>query len=507
MQIHLTGRNQSAPDSGKNKVYLRIDNWNDFGFVTTFDVTAFDENGKRHDLGAVKIGFSGQTTSEDTYSTLECPLENLPDNYFSLGLGTDYYEAINKDLSENFAENYLDALRDIVHNPDNFEKASGEDVFHTSFLRGISIYEIREQFLRVLKGGALLTDFNFTYERPEEELAGIELAFNVAPNSKPITNIHAIIGRNGVGKTTLLNGMIEAIIEPNVSKGAFYDQNLPPKNMINPHYFSRLVSVSFSAFDPFPPPLEQTNPEQGTCYYYIGLKKQDNTLKPINDLHEEFINSLQQCIQSRNKRERWESAILTLESDGNFAEMNLSDLTQYTGDELETHAKSILNRMSSGHAIVLLIITELVAKVEEKTLVLLDEPESHLHPPLLSALTRALSELLFNRNGVAIIATHSPVVLQEVPKSCVWKITRFGRALSAARPEIETFGENVGTLTREVFGLELTKSGYHTILSDEVNKNLEYDEIVENFDGQLGFEAKAVLRALVANRDEESSDV
>lgn len=60
-----------------------------------------------------------------------------------------------------------------------------------------------------------------------------------------------------------------------------------------------------------------------------------------------------------------------------------------------------------------------------KTLVLIDEPESHLHPPLLSAFIRALSDLLLDRNGLSIIATHSPVVLQEVPKRCVWKINRF----------------------------------------------------------------------------------
>ncbi len=45
---------------------------------------------------------------------------------------------------------------------------------------------------------------------------------------------------------------------------------------------------------------------------------------------------------------------------------------------------ALIKRMSSGHAIVLLTVTKLVARVEEKTLVLIDEPESHLHPPLLS---------------------------------------------------------------------------------------------------------------------------
>src|SRR5581483_11473983 len=103
--------------------------------------------------------------------------------------------------------------------------------------------------------------------------------------------------------------------------------------------------------------------------------------------------------------------------------------------------------------------------VEERTLVLLDEPEAHLHPPLLSAFVRALSALLTNRNGVAIIATHSPVVVQEVPKNCVWKMRRSGAWVSMERPEAETFGENVGVLTREIFGLEVTKSGFHRMLA------------------------------------------
>ena len=100
----------------------------------------------------------------------------------------------------------------------------------------------------------------------------------------------------------------------------------------------------------------------------------------------------------------------------------------------------------------LLAITRLVESVDERTLVLVDEPESHLHPPLLSAFIRALSELLVRRNGIAVVATHSPVVLQEVPRSCVWVLRRSGSSLRAERPCRETFGENVGILTSDVFG-------------------------------------------------------
>ena len=159
----------------------------------------------------------------------------------------------------------------------------------------------------------------------------------------------------------------------------------------------------------------------------------------------------------------------------------------------------MFRNLSSGHKIVLLSISRLVEYVEERTLVLLDEPEAHLHPPLLAAFVRALSDLLFNRNGVAIIATHSPVVLQEVPKTCVWKLRRHGFNAKSERPEIETFGENVGVLTREVFGLEVTQSGFHKMVSEAVQQNPLFEEVLEKFNNQLGAEAQLIIRALIAN--------
>lgn len=161
--------------------------------------------------------------------------------------------------------------------------------------------------------------------------------------------------------------------------------------------------------------------------------------------------------------------------------------------------------MSSGHKIVLLTITRLVETLEERSLVLLDEPESHLHPPLLAAFIRALSDLLIERNGVAIVATHSPVILQEVPKSCVWKLRRSGEHVAADRPEIETFGENVGILTQEVFGLEVAKSGFHRMLADQIGFRTSYDQVLERFGGSLGSEARALLQSLLAARDRDIS--
>jgi hypothetical protein len=98
------------------------------------------------------------------------------------------------------------------------------------------------------------------------------------------------------------------------------------------------------------------------------------------------------------------------------------------------------------------------------------------------------------------------VILQEVPRRCVWKVRRSGLITEVERPEVETFGENVGVLTREVFGLEVTRSGFHRLLDDAVDNTPQYDAVVENFSGQLGGEALALIRALVASSREARDD-
>ncbi|MFA0114601.1 AAA family ATPase [Vibrio sp. 10N.261.46.E11] len=506
MNIVVVPRGKPIPISGISTAYLKIDHWNDFSFVTMFDLRLFDEQGGFHEIGGIKIGFKGQTTKEDTYSTLDSTIQSLPEGYFSVGLDVEFYQRISK-LTPKTRDALLSSLKDIVHEPGLISMAQDEEVFKTSLLRDVSLSVIKGQFARVLSGSNPLTNFEFKFVRPaQDRMGGIELEFDVQVEQKPSTNIHALIGRNGVGKTTLLNGMIEAITSRGQSKAKFFDlESWGDATPIDNDYFSSLVSVSFSAFDPFEPPQEQPDPSKGTCYFYIGLKKDENTLKGLSDLHADFLKALKTCLSQLPRKERWLKAIDTLESDENFAGMKLKELAEFSGKEFTKKARKRIENMSSGHAIVLLTLTQLVAKVEEKTLVLIDEPESHLHPPLLSAFVRALSDLLLDRNGISIIATHSPVVLQEVPRQCVWKINRVRLSTEPSRPAVETFGENVGILTREVFGLEVTKSGFHDLLVKSVAAGDSYEEIVCDYGGQLGIEARALLKALVVHRERSAS--
>lgn len=493
---------------------LNAGTWDDYSFRTSFGLLYFDDRGVQHDFGTLKIGYFNQPIGR-TSEALTFDMQSLPENFFSLGQDVDYYSNIRSVLSTEEGDNLLAALRDVIHDAALLDRAQGERVFATSLMRGISATTLRDQFKRVLAGAAALSEFDFMFKHEgTEEQAEVELSFKVVPSSKPPTNIHVLIGRNGVGKTTLLHDMVDSVLRPDVAQyGNFYLSTLQASLPIDSDYFSGVVSVSFSAFDSRIPLPEQRQADNGVLYAYIGLTKAINqngnlipSPKALSELTAEFTTSLGSCLSIQAKKGRWLSAIRKLESDDNFEAMGLGDLADLAPGQLSARAQFLFGKMSSGHRVVLLSMTKLVDLVEEKTLVIMDEPESHLHPPLLSAFTRALSELLVNRNGVAIVATHSPVVLQEVPKSCAWILTRSRLQGRSDRPTNETFGENVGVLTREVFGLEVSKSGFHEVLKNAVDEGISFEQIKTQFSNQLGFEAQAVLRVLVADRDRRTRE-
>lgn len=520
------------PADAKNKAFLLTDNWDDwFKFNTMYVLIYFDQVGESTRIGEVKIG---EFAMEKDQRRPNIPTEfnHLDEAFFSLGQDVEYYETLNR-LGNVVRDRILAGLNDVARDQALFARALSEDVTGVSLLRSVPRSSVTGQFHRIATGGVRLTRYAFSYHTPptyRSQEAGPIFKFKVQPESEPPTNVHVLIGRNGVGKTHNLNRMTQCLVEesPDAAEvGQFVNDEVADDilgEQSNP-IFSNLVSVTFSAFDPFEPIPIRQNKAEGVRYNYIGLKyttpQEDGSPRPPKgpeDLGRDFAASVWLILNQKAKLLRWISVLSILESDPIFKRTALTRiLKEFTDEELgqsdtearksiQKTARTIFRKLSSGHKIVLMTLTRLVETVEERTLVLLDEPEAHLHPPLLSALVRSLSFLLIDRNGVAIVATHSPVVLQEVPRKCVWKIRRVGRELKIRRPKIQTFGENVGVLTGEIFGLEVTDSGFHRLIAKAVDDGLSYEDAVERFDGQLGDEARMIVRSLIAERDGASPD-
>lgn len=510
MKFKVLPAGSVCPVDRSNYAYLIKDHWDDwFEFSTMYSLIYVDSEKVRNTIGSTKIG---QFDMEKKQRRPEIPddFETLDERFFSVGQDDSFYEVLNE-LAEGIRDQILSALNDIALNEEIYSRAIKERVTSTSLLRSVSHTSIKGQYRRLAKGGARLSKYSFTYESPIMKGTNserINLSFDVTPESNPPTNIHVLIGRNGVGKTHLMDNMISSLIDENSSTskvGEFTSLDEFEGNL-----FSNVVSVTFSAFDETEPLPEKKDKSKGIQFSYVGLKRvkkaNEKSLPPKSPviLKNEFVKSILAC-KAGNKVERWKRAVRKLETDPVFGDIDVASILNHDDEtDFKEIAGRIFKNLSSGHKIVLLTITRLVETMEERSLVFLDEPEAHLHPPLLSAFVRSLSDLLINRNAVSIIATHSPVVLQEVPRSCSWKLWRSGYFSKVERLETESFGENVGILTREVFGLEHTDSGFQNLLNDAVSKFDDYDSAVQSFNGQLGIEAKGILRALFGVKREQA---
>ncbi len=508
---------QYKAEMDKRGFYLIPDNWDDW-FEYEISYYLWIKDAEKKCVGRVKIAERYQ--SERTAS-LPAQFETLGNDFVSIGFNEYYYEELK---GTNYREQILEALNDIAYDLNLYEQVRDQKVTRIALMREYSEAKLKGQIHRMALGGARLTDYNFTYVFPSVNPLThkkVEMTFEVVRDKKPASNIHVMIGKNGIGKTTIIKKMIYALEK---CKSIEEVGEIVDDLGID---FANIVFVSFSAFDEpiFEENFENKFPVQ---YKFVGLVD-IKSIKGRDTLTKEFVDCSFSFYQNASKMRLWKDTIKILQSDNTFTEQGIENWIDNSvmntwrqkikrlignGDGLnmesgidrlkEKHKERVFplfSKLSSGHKIILLTIANLIDLVEEKTIVFLDEPEEHLHPPLVAAFIKALSNLLIYRNGVGIVATHSPVIVQEVPKKCVWILKRKGEYLIPRRPEIETYGENLGELTTEIFGYEVNNSGFHKEIQDAVKLSNTYEAARNIFDNQLGKEAKSILRAYMYDKE------
>lgn len=505
-KFHLYEQSTKLVD---NEYYLKHDSWDDWFKFSTLYHLYFVKGGRLNKIGAVKIGQKGldSRNRESQYLSPDIPhdFDELSADFFSIGQDEDYY--YNLGLTED-TRKVLIALRDCAYTKEIRETYENDAVYYDSLMRFIDGKKM-ELFQHLANGNGKKYPFDFKFQYQDDiyvNYANNEncIDFSVNPNDILPGNIHTIIGSNGVGKTFLLLQIMERLYtesEKRKNKILTLVRNSNKLELAN-FPFSKILYISFSAFDR---PVKKFKSNY-LDFEYVGFCnfEQDEKMHNYNDkkndynnfLEEKLINSLENCFQSK-KWERIKQVFgfylydITLR---NIFEkiLEIKDIQTIKGVVSNEY-----RNLSSGHSVLLIILVRLVELVEQRTLIIIDEPESHLHPPLLSTFIRSLSWLLINRNSMAIIATHSPVVLQEVPKKCVWIIERSDNVINIRKPRIETFGENIGLLMNEVFKLEIEKTGYVSLIRDLVESNDgDYRKIIKLLDNSLGEEAKAILYSL-----------
>ena len=473
-----------------SKIEINYSPWDDYGYKTTAYINLDN-----------KIAyFNIYPNTSETYNLIKSGIKPN-DPFFVLG-GVEYYDLINSSVyGQADREKWYNLTNDLAFNLSLLEKYRITDytlpcepghVIKTSFLRTKTLDEVKYQFNRMTKGGKYLEPFNITiYNSINNKIV---LDINTNPATDIPENNFGLIGKNGSGKTFILNNMASLFLK---QKSNFYVLN---EQIFN---FSKVIRVSYSPFDDF----EIANKIE--CKYErIGFGDGDSYECNNKSIYEYFNKEITDCIEKMMvpSNESFKGLWYELLDKINYEKwiVNIIDSIETNFDYKFEALREEIKKLSSGQKIVLLTITKLILAVREKSLVLIDEPELFLHPSLLKSYVRIILQIITRMNSVGIIATHNPLVLQELQTNCV-KITKKNiddtyEILNLEEQGINSYGENVNVLNDVVFGIDIQNTGYYQYLTS-LNIS-ELNEKRHTLFNKLGSEGRVLLKYLTEEKNE-----
>lgn len=149
--------------------------------------------------------------------------------------------------------------------------------------------------------------------------------------------------------------------------------------------------------------------------------------------------------------------------------------------EIAIYRDKKITALSSGHRAFLRFSLHFISHASSGTLVLIDEPETHLHPNLVTQFMSLLYEILEATKSVAIIATHSSYIVREIPRHCVHILERDGLNINTEKVYMQTLGANVNEISTHVFG-DSQVDTYHNKLTRIIESSgMTFEEVVYEY--------------------------
>jgi hypothetical protein len=439
------------------RVVLTPNTWDDYGWKTTFDAALFEERGLRpRVLGPLRI--LRRAVKE---TRLEAQFETLGAELCSLGSTPRYYRSL-AEVGPATATTLLRALRDIAFDETIQRDFEGDRGVAKSLLRTQRAREAMAECRRLFRGEAPprpdRIEFQFKTRIGDHDR---EIHIDLS-RVRPLGRLAAVIGPNGSGKTRVFGRLAHALL-------GYVDEEHGEELHGAPLLPGGVIAISWSAFDRFQVPIVEDALSER--YVYTGLRRFDPPVKARPEPGHPVLGNRYQRLDLTSAVERAWNARSKLDARGRrrvagrlermtAIEPRLArDLTHV--EDVDAFSTS-LARLSSGQQLLLFTVLQLEADLLPGTMVLFDEPESHLHPTLLSAFLREFHELLEHRDAFALVATHTPLVLQEIPQR---QVSLLGAGANEPY-DGETFGETVSRLMDYAFGVGGEERNWRAIVRE-----------------------------------------
>lgn len=499
-------QNASQKSGDDADFYLEESDWSDYFYYVSYCLHATKRltDSDNLFLGYVRIMKVGQQKIEkylvrDQVGT--STFCELPENFVSISFDYDLYKWLSFqdiELRQSLAKGLHLILNEespyylLVKDDRCFSKALLRDATMDNYILHKADSWINQIERRYDLRSKTIT---LKYDNCDEL---IPLTFSCLPNvqNDAIPNgIIAFIGANGSGKSTALYSLAKAMYlfpqDRDVLKRQFC-QIIP-----NDIGVERLILISYSPFDNFTVPttynfamldVHKQTREQDGRFIYCGIRDMDEEYRKLQEngmqKDHKYLQTDRQIITIPKTQERlaadfayafkqfrlnndrsrlsfWESIIDSAKGQHPDLAEKMTNMT--LGEDERAWADSFRG-LSTGYKYFFHSMAHVVAYIMEGSLVLFDEPENHIHPPLLSFMMAQYRKILANYKSVMLVSTHSPVIIQELFADNVLKIYREGERIIVKKPAIETYGATFGEINSEVFELTTDISGYFSAI-------------------------------------------
>lgn len=556
-------RTNSPPEMSGDVLELLSNNWDDYGFKTSFPVVCRIKN-KLIELGMIRLLVEDEHNSAAYLNRLLDEGWNgifpIPDtNYVSVPSEISFYEQLMGLLGASKATRVARELRDASYSV-NFDGDHRARIlveskgFQDSLQRERGGQKAFQDGWKVLDSQAIsIMNMGFSFD----DVCGGRSVLNLDFQGDGLLphDVNALIGPNGVGKSRVLHQIVEDWVRPSKD---------PERGFTKKPNLSQVVVVCYSPFETFPVDLEGKSLQDKDAYRYYGLrgrgKAHEGRLGKIRLSHtfpkRGSAAALIECLaddQRYGAIRGWAKKVHTVEStlrlafpfdfaavqinprhgvshlyrDGTAADplsVDLGDerasrrryipITSQSIEELDSEVlrnQVLLEEgvvffyqgapvhLSSGQRLFAYIVINVLGAIRRNSLLLVDVPELFMHPTLEIQFVDLLKRILAKFNSKALIATHSEVTVREIPARCVHVFEKTTEGLVIKQPPFQTFGGDVQRISSYVFGDSAASKPFEKWIKDKIEELGSGEELLDRLGDQVNEELVIQIRALDRN--------
>lgn len=508
------------------------DTWNDFGYLTKVKIRISTEHGVPHfDC----VGKFGIVTSEEDEKNDNGYIKNLvkgsadlliavdeSTHFFTMLYDMDSYRKLVAHLGEQLTKSALISMNEIVaiqeFSPSTIwlEHVLELEIFHKAFIR------TSESYYAFKNAGAILRGVELDSLNEASSAISIDIQLKNNNNPERITfqfdqkselpkRIAVIIGENGVGKSQTLGAIVNAALKD--------DEGLMDTSTNGRVLFSRLLAFAptneIGSVFPADKSIHRKVWYRKFCLNRSKASKRGlGTADLILQLarSEEYIGNRSRYKIFTNaikSLREWQHIALPVKDSSARSPVPLNQLK--IGSEkvlLEKFSNLNLKKdpvrldendnefpLSSGEISFLRFAAQSCLYIESGSILLLDEPETHLHPRFISQFVSLLNNILGATGSIAIIATHSVYVVKEVFQAQVTILRADADGnLIQQKPNLSTFGADVGAISYFVFGEDEPTRLASDVEDNLISKYESWNDLFEEYKNELSLEILGSLR-------------